>query len=139
MTNALIVFPDAPLAVRDLLREQLACRTEAFAQNVTVSTREIPGSDADGWNLPYVQVISDGRFRSANLNGRATVRCLVYHEDEGLADQLASLIEGILLSSGSDRVRNCGAMMGPRTTRDPDNGLPLSTLTVNARLRPQQL
>lgn len=133
-----IVFPDAGLAVRDLLRGLLASRAEVAAKGVTVSTRAIPGAD-EKRPLPYVQVRSDGKFRNARLDGRATVRVLAYGKDEGLSEELASLCEGLLLAASSDKVRGASSVSGPLPTTDPDNGLPLSFFTITARLRPRQL
>lgn len=137
MTDPLITFPDARLAVRDLLRTLLAPRPEPVTVGVTVSTRDLPGSD-DARPLPYIQVRTDARFRDSRLNGRATVRVLVWHRDEGLADELASLCEALLLTASTDVVRGCSPVMGPVPTGDPDTGLPLSFFTITARLRPTQ-
>ena len=137
MVAAVITFPDAQLAVRDLLRALLAARPEG--KGVTVSTKPIPG--ADGTHpLPYVQVVSDGAFRDSQLNGRASVRVLAYGRDEGASVTLAALCEGLLLAeASSDKVRGCSPLAGPQSTSDPDNDLPFSYFTLTARLRPRQL
>lgn len=133
-----IIFPDAQLAVRDLLRTLLAGRTEPYATGATVSTRELPG--ADGTHpLPYVQVRSDGKFRDSRLDGRATVRVLAYGGDVGKSESLASLCEALLLAASSAEVRGSSSVTGPIPTDDPENGLPLSYFTITARLRPRQL
>jgi hypothetical protein len=132
-----ILFPDAQLAVRDLLRTLLAGRSEPYATGVTVSTREIPG--ADPFPLPYVQVRSDGKFRDSRLDGRATVRVLAYGGDVGKSESLAALSEALLLAASSAEVRGSSSVMGPMPTTDPENGLPLSYFTITARLRPHQL
>lgn len=136
--NPPIAFPDAQLAVRDLLRALLASRTESYAQGATVSTRGLTGDDASR-QLPYVQVRSDGKFRDSRLDGRATVRVLVYHRDEGLGESLAALCEALLLSASSADVRGSSSVTGPIPTGDPETGLPLSFFTITARLQPRQL
>ncbi|WGH20303.1 tail terminator [Arthrobacter phage MaGuCo] len=133
-----IVFPDPQLAVRDLIRSLLAGRSDADAGSAKVSTRSPDGDDARPV-LPYVQVRSDGRYRDARLDGRATVRVTVWHKDEGLGDRLASLIEGLLLASSSADVRGCSPLVGPIPTGDPDTGAPMSYFTITARLRPRQI
>lgn len=133
-----ISFPDPQLAVRDLLRTLLAARTETYATGATVSTRAPDASD-NARSLPYIQVRSDGRFRDARLNGRASVRVIVWHRDEGLGESLAGLCEALLLASTSDRIRGASALTGPIPTGDPDTGKPMSYFTFTARLRPSQL
>lgn len=136
--NPAITFPDAQRAVRDLLRVLLASREEPCAAGVTVSTKGIPGADGTR-ALPYVQVRSDGKFRDSRLNGRATVRVLVFHRDEGLAEELAALCEALLLSASSAEVRGSTSVTGPIPTGDSETGLPLSFFTITARLKPRQL
>lgn len=133
-----IEFPDPQLAVRDLLRVVLA--NDDLGENATVSTRGIPGAD-ESRSFPYIQVRSDGSFRDARLNGRATVRVLVYHEDEGKSQALALRAEARLLAASSDKVRGCSPVTGPLPPigGDPDTGDPLSYFTITARLRPRQL
>lgn len=136
--EAIITFPDPQKAVRDLLRAALATRAESYALGATVSTRDLPGAD-ERRSLPYIQVRSDGRFRNSQLNGRATIRVLVWHRDEGLCEELAGLCEALLLAGNSKEIRGCSAISGPLPTGDTDTGLPLSFFTVSARLRPRQL
>lgn len=133
-----ITFPDPQRATRDLLRELLADRLEPSALGATVSTKTLPGSD-DARPLPYVQVRSDGRFRDSRLNGRATMRVVVWHRDEGLAEDLAGLCEALLLASSSASLRGFSPVTGPIPVGDPETGLPMSFLTLTARLRPGQL
>lgn len=138
MTDLPVRFPDPQLAVRDLLRTVLADRPEPSAAGVTVSTRDLPGAD-EARSLPYVQVRSDGSYRDARLNGRATIRVSVWHRDEGRAQDLALLCEALLLSASSADVRGSTSVSGPIPTGDDETGLPLSFLTITARLRPIQL
>jgi hypothetical protein len=135
--DPIITFPDPRQAVQTLLRELLADREEPEVDGVTVSTKDLPGSDND-YPLPYVQIHSDGKFRDARLDGRATVRVVVWHRDEGLAEALATLCEALLLASSSTEVRGSSSISGPLPTGDPDNGLPMSYFTVTVRLKPRQ-
>ena len=128
-----VTFPDPQLAVRDLLRELLADRPEAYAAGAVVSTKGPTGV------LPYIQVRSDGSFRDARLNGRASIRVVVWHKDEGLGVSLAALAEGLLLAASSDRIRSASSLTGPIPTGDPDTGAPMSYFTITARLRPSQI
>jgi hypothetical protein len=138
VSRAVIVFPDPRVAVRDLIRELLATRAEPEVVGAVVSTKTASPDDAKR-TLPHVHVRSDGNFRNSRLNGRATVRIVVWHRDEGLAQRLALLIEGLLLATTSNRVRGFGSVTGPLPTSDPDTGEPISYFTLTARLRPEQL
>ncbi len=137
MTDA-VVFPDPRRSVRDLLKVLLEPREEAYALGATVSTKEPQGTD-EAPVLPYVQVRSDGRFRNSRLDGRATIRVLVWHKDEGLGEDLAGLCEALLLANSSAAVRGFTPVSGPIPTKDPDTGEPLSFFTLTARLRPANL
>lgn len=133
-----IDFPDPRLAVRDILRAVLATREEPFVAGVTVSTKAPPISDARPV-LPYIQVFSDGRYRDTRLNGRATVRVIVWHTDDGLGERLASLCEALLLAASSAEIRAISPLVGAIPTGDPDTGEPMSYFTVTARLRPTNI
>jgi len=130
------MFPDPRLGVRDLLRELLAGRTEPYARDVEVSTRGPSSRSDETGGRPYVRVVSDGRFRNSRLNGRATVRVIVWHRDDGAAEALAALCEALLLAAHGHGVRGFSPLVGPRPTGDPDTGAPMSYFTVTARLTP---
>lgn len=131
MTYYPLRFPPPSRAVRDVLRTALAPYTEAAG--VTVSTK----GPAPNPSLPYVQVRADARFRNSVLDGRATVRVAVWHADEGLAESLASLAEGLLLAyEGGSEIRTVTPVMSPLLTDDPETGAPLAFFTVNVRLAP---
>lgn len=136
MTDTAVLFPDPQKATVDVLRLALMGRSELVAQGVTVSTKPPKGTAP---KLPYVQVRSDGRFRDARLNGRASVRIIVWHEDEGLGEELAGLCEALLLAATSPEVRGFSPLTGPMPTGDPDTGAPMSYFTLTARLRPVQI
>lgn len=130
-----LVFPDARLITRDVLRTLLADRPEPEAQGVTVSTKP---SDPQGAR-PYVRVQVDGSSRTPRLNGQQAVRLSIWHRDEGLGFALARLCEALLLGAHAPGVRSFGDRTGPLPTEDPDTGEPLSYLTLTARLVPEQL
>jgi hypothetical protein len=132
------MFPDPQLAVRNLLRRILADRSEPYAEGATVSTKPIEEYD-EAPGRPYIQVRSDGRFRNSRLNGRATVRVLVYHDDEGLGEKLAALCEALLLAASSPEIRGVAPLVGPLPIGGGADGDPLSYFTITARLRPIQL
>lgn len=136
MTDSTILFPDPQKAVVDVLKLVLMGRQELVAQGVTVSTLPPKGTAP---SLPYVQVRSDGRFRDSTLNGRASVRIIVWHEDEGLGEELAGLCEALLLAATSPEIRGFSPLTGPMPTGDPDTGAPMSYFTLTARLRPVQI
>jgi hypothetical protein len=135
--DPLITFPNPQRAARDILRAHVPSLAEGVT-SAQISTKDLPGAD-EARTLPYVRVVSDGRFRDSRLNGRATIRVVVWHEDAGLAEDLAALCEAVLLSRTSADMRGASSISGPLTTGDPDNGLPMSYFTVTARLTPRQL
>ena len=138
MTDVPITFPDPRRAVRDILRDALAGRPESFASGVTVSTKPVPGGTGTR-PVPWIQVRSDGRFRDSRLNGRATIRVLVWHADEGSGEDLAGLAEALLLAASSTDVRGFSPVAGPIPSFDEEEGLDLSFFTITARLRPRSI
>jgi hypothetical protein len=133
-----IAFPDGQRAVRDLLVYILGQLTAPVTAGATVGIRDIPGAD-EGRPIPYVQVRLESSTRDTRLNGRADVRVLVYHGDEGLCHDLASLLYAHLLSATSSDVRAINPGDGPGLDEDPDNGLPFAYFTITARLRPRSV
>jgi len=138
VTTPAITFPDAQLATRNLLRDIFAAEVDPTVPEVTVSTRDLPGSDNDR-PMPYVRVRLDGTDRDSQLNGTADLRITVWNTDEGLALWLAGYCEARLLASSGRGVRNFGAGLGPTPTTDIDTGLPIAFFTITARLSPTQL
>jgi len=136
--SEVILFGDPRLVTRDLLHERLAASTDPSALGVTVSTKPRNPDDA-AKRYPYVQVRSSGAFRDARLNGRATVRVLVWHRDEGLGLRLAALCEALLLSASSPATRGYTPVSGPLPTEDDDTGEPLTFFSLTVRLPPEQL
>lgn len=138
MTKQPIGYADPQLATRNLLRALLASREDAVAEGATVSTRGLPGADGTR-TLPYIQVRSDGRTRDARYAAEAVLRVVVWHDDEGKAEALASLAEALLLSATAPAIRGFSPLAGPIPTGDPDTGLAMSFLTITARLRPSNI
>lgn len=136
---SVITYADGQLATRDIVRRLLSARPEPYAQGVTVSTKDLPGSDDDR-PIPYVRVTDDGpSSRDARLDIVAPIRVVVWHTDVGLAKRLAGLIEGLLLDEANgDGVRGFTPGTGPIGTEDPDTGLPIAYITLDARLAPRQ-
>lgn len=133
----LIIFPDAQRAVRDFLRAALPARTEPYAIGATVSTRDPDKAPSSA--RPFVKVALIGSSRSARLDGQAQLRVTVWHRDEGLALELAALIEGLLLVASSSTIRGCSSDLGPAPAPDPDTGEAMASITITARLHPRQL
>jgi len=133
-----VIFPSARRATRALLGALLADRPEPYAAGVTIGTKDLPGSTGDR-PLPYVRITSEGSSRDSRLAGRQTIRLAVWHTDEGNAEDLALLIEALLLASHTDGVRSYGEISGVLTTTDAETGLPLAFCTLAARLTPQTL
>ncbi|CCQ44314.1 hypothetical protein ARTSIC4J27_238 [Pseudarthrobacter siccitolerans] len=63
----------------------------------------------------------------------------MWHKDEGLGEELASLCEALLLSSASPEIRGFSPLTGSIPTGDPDTGAPMSYFTLTARLSPRQI
>lgn len=135
MPDPILIYPDPAVAVRDLIRERLGAHGGPYA-DATVSTR-LPAS-ADP--RPYVCVATDGGTRTSRLDARDTVRVNVYDPDDGVAYQLAALIEGIATAPPWPAgVRVILPRSRPYTTADPDTGEPLADLGLTASLAPTQL
>jgi hypothetical protein len=129
-------FPDGQTAGRDLIRALLVGRPEPEAAGVVVDT-VVPGATSDDLpGLPYVLVRLDGASRTARLDGTALLRVTVYHRDEGLALDLAGLIEALVLDAHTATVRSTEPYASPIPTEDPDTGDPVAFLRFTAHLRP---
>lgn len=132
-----ITYPNARRETVGILRAALAASSSPLAAGVTVSARKPPeAGDGVEWR-PYVRVSSDGRFTDSRLNGRASIRLVVWHTDDGLGEDLAALCEALLLDYHGPKVRSYGPLTGPNPTGDPDTGDPMTYVTVTARLQPE--
>lgn len=126
------LFPDVMLSAVTYLRSALAARAEPYAADVTVGT-VFP---RDG-ETPFVLVRQDGQTIAKRLDAEATVRVTVWHTTEAKALALARLCQALLVAHPGDaEVRLFSPMNGPFPAADPDNGTPLASLSVAARLRP---
>lgn len=129
-----IIFNDPRAAIIAALRRELP----AYGYEPRIGAAPVPGEVGD-WPIPYVQVVSDGKFRNSHLNGWATVRILCYGADSAESEELASVAEAIVLATSDEGLRSCSSIMGPRPSTDVDNNLPFSYFTVTARLRPRMI
>lgn len=131
-----VVFPDPMLATVTYLRPVLAARIEAVAEGVSVGTLE---AAPDG-SLPYVSVRLEGSSMTLRVAETVTLRVRVWHTSEARALALAQLCRALLLTfAGSSGVRGYSPLVGPVSVSDPDNGTPLASFTVAARLRPTSI
>lgn len=133
-----ITFPSARRPTRALVTELLADRPEPFTRGATVGTKMLPGSTG-ARPLPYVRVTSDGTSRDSQLRGRQVLRFNVWHDDEGFAEDLALLLESLLLGAHTNGVRSYGELSGVLLTHDEEADLPLAFFTLTARLEPVQI
>ena len=137
MTRPLVVFPD-PIVVT--LR---ALRSGGFRDDPLVSTtgatvtRTLPDRDADT-EAPSVVVANDGDAGDGfwPVSENALMRITVWDRDAHRAASLARLARAYLLANlggaGSRGVRG-GTL--PTLSTDPDDGTPLSSFTIIARLK----
>lgn len=135
MSAPVILFPDAQLATRDLLRRILADRGIA----ADVSTRDPAVDDAKPRTRPYVRVRSGASDRDTRVSAEALVRVTAYGVDEGASLAFAALIEGLLLAEASSAdIVGFRPGSGPIPIPDPTLGIS-ALVVVTARLRPRQL
>jgi hypothetical protein len=135
--KALTVFDDAQSASAAVLRTALAGRGEAFAADVTVGTK-VPTSRAPEDVFRYVMVRKDSDVpHSSMANARVTLRVTCWHEDDDQAHDLAMLCQGLLLVHSGPVIRGVRPGTGPLPAVDDVSGVPLSTFTVLANVRPR--
>ncbi|KEF19959.1 MULTISPECIES: hypothetical protein [Streptomyces] len=140
MTKPLVVFDDVQAAGAQVLRTALAGRPEPFAAGATVGTRVPDDRTPETPHLPYVLVAKDSDAPHPSMaNARCTLRVTVWGEDEDAAHDLAMLCQGLLLIHSGPVIRSVKPGTGPLPAVDPPTGLPLSTLTVLANVRPHVL
>jgi hypothetical protein len=132
----IVRFPDPVPLVRDALRALLGASTAPEAAGAVVSTKA-PKLTTGVPAPPHLQVVSDGRFRNARLDGRATIRVVVWHRDVGLAEALAELAQAAVLGSRLPGIRSVTPGTGPFPSTDPDvEDQPISYFTVTVRVPP---
>jgi hypothetical protein len=136
--KTLTVFGDAQAAGATVLRDALASRVEAFAQDVTVGTKVPVDRSTELDRLPYVMVRKDGDLpHSSMANARVTLRVTVWHEDDDQAHDLAMLCQGLLLVHSGPVIRGVRPGTGPLPAIDDPSGVDLSTFTVLANIKPR--
>ncbi|MFF6985596.1 hypothetical protein [Streptomyces sp. NPDC010273] len=133
----LTVFDDAQAAAAEVLRTALAVRDEAFVTGVTVGTK-VPTSRAPETAFRYVMVRKDTDSPHPSMaNARVTLRVTCWHEDDDQAHDLAMLCQGLLIVHSGTVIRGVRPGTGPLPAVDDLSGLPMSTFTVLANVRPR--
>jgi hypothetical protein len=74
---------------------------------------------------------------SSMANARVTLRVTCWHEDDDQAHDLAMLCQGLLLVHSGPVIRGVRPGTGPLPAVDDVSGVPLSTFTVLANVRPR--
>lgn len=140
VSKPLVVFLDVQAAGAQVLRMALTGRPESYTAGATVGTR-VPGDRTpETPHLPYVLVAKDTDLPHPSMaNARCTLRVTAWHEDEDQAHDLAMLCQGLLLVHSGPVIRSVKPGTGPLPAVDPPTGLPLSTCTVLANVRPHVL
>ncbi|MDG4801719.1 hypothetical protein [Micromonospora sp. WMMD980] len=105
---------------------------------VTFGTKTPDSFDGgDAPPTPYAMVRTDNTAMRYPVAATSTVRVTVWAESEAAGVALAFRILATLLDyPGGPAVRSFGHYTGPLPTTDPDNGRPVASITVGARLRP---
>jgi hypothetical protein len=130
MSNLVVAFPDAMLAVLNILRAAMpAIRFGSVQQHETTDKP-----------TPYVMVRLDGSTVIYPVVETATIRVSVWHSTEADGLALGQRVRAVLCGyPGGSEVRSIAPLTGSIPTTDPDTGLPLSSFTVAVRLRPTSL
>lgn len=137
---ALTVFGDAAPAAVTVLVTGLAARPEACAAGVTVGTRVPDSRSPENPDLPLVLVAKDGDLPHPSMgNTRVTLRVTVWHKDADQAHDLAQLCQALLVTHNGPIIRSVRPGTGPLPALDIPSGVDLSTITVLANVRPQNL
>lgn len=138
MAKPVIVFPDAVLVGLTALREgPFADLPEVVAADLSVS-RSIPDRDVYTAH-PALSVSDDGDAGGTNrVTEEALLRISVWDMDAFRGLRLARLARAYLLAyGGSPASRGFSDASHPFSTEDPDDGTPLASFTITARLRPE--
>lgn len=136
--KTLTVFDDAQAAGATALRDALASRVEAYAQDVTVGTKVPVDRSPELDRLPYVMVRKDSDSpHSSMANARVTLRVTIWHKDDDQAHDLAMLCQGLLIVHSGPVIRGVRPGTGPIAAVDDVSGYPLSTFTVLANVKPR--
>ena len=135
-----IIFPDAMLAVVEVLRDRLETVDQSYVEGFTVGTKVPADRSLDTATLPYILVRLDGSTLTQQANEEATIRVSVWHSTEAKGIALAQACRALLLSyGGGTKIRVIKPLTGTLPTSDPESGDPLSSFTVAVSLRPSTL
>lgn len=132
-----IIFPDAMLAVVEVLRDRLELVDQTYVEGFTVGTKVPADKSLDKRVLPYILVRLDGSTLTQQVNEEATIRISVWHSTEAKGIALAQACRALLLSyGGGAKIRVIQPLTGTIPSSDPESGDPLSSFTVAVSLRP---
>ena len=131
MSKPLAVTPSAERAVIDYLTLLLAAHGEDVTCGVNVPSTWAPGTKS------HVQVGLDGTpVVRYPIYADAAIRVTVWNASTTVAQAIAALCEGLLLSHpGGPVVSGIQSGTGVLPTKDPDTGAQLATIGVEVRLR----
>lgn len=130
MTRPLVDFPDPMLATLAVLRAAGTAATFGTKTPDAFPAGSIPAP-------PYAMVAVDASSLRTLVAETVTLRVSVWGTDDVSGYALARHLRATLLAYAGDAlVRSYAALTGPVPTHDPDDGKPLATFTVAARLRP---
>lgn len=135
-----IIFPDAMLAVIDVLRDKLDHVDQDVVSGYSIGTKIPQDKTIDAPSLPYIMVRLDGSSLDKRLDEEATIRVAVWHKTEAQGLALAQVARAVLLSyEGGPAIRVINPLSGAIPSSDPESGAPLSSFTVAVKLRPTNL
>lgn len=134
------VYGDSAATVANLLRDDLADRSETYAQGAQVGTRTPSDRDPGARPAPLVVVSQDGPGVIQNrANARATLRISVWHATDDDAFDLAGLCQGLAIHYAGPVVRSVLPGLSPVRAADPDTGEPMAWCTVTANAAPRTI
>ena len=130
MSKTLATMPLAERAVIDYLTPLLASHGKDVTCGVTIPTTWTTATKS------HVQVGLDGTpVVRYPIYAKAAIRVTVWNASTTVAQSLAALCEGLLLSHPGDTVvSGVKPGTGVLPTRDPDTGAQLATIGVEVRL-----
>jgi hypothetical protein len=134
----LVVFPDPIVVGLRVLRGDFLSLPEVAATGATVS-HKMPARDADTVE-PSILVANDGDAGTGHwpVSEDALLRVTVWDRDPVRASWLARTARAHLLADpGAADSRGFTRGSTPLPATDPDDGTPLSSFTIIARLRPE--
>ena len=126
----LYTFPDP--------RADVAARLAANSARWPVGTTYSTAFPSTSLTAPHIQHAWDGTPSQEQQRERATIRVTAWTPKGKVSDgiSLASLVQAVLLDSGSASVWRYLPGTGRLPGIDPDTGLPFCTFTLTAETRP---